>query len=435
MKLGKRELDCAMLMNELGKSVRQAARDLGVAESTLRERLKRTRSGAVDGRSLRASSCDAHAESIGAWLERQRECEEDGSRPEGVEHLLGRLRGEGYRGSYASVRRYVRKRSAAPKVRPVRRVETRPGAQAQVDWVSRELLVEELGGLVKLHAFVMTLSHSRMWAVEWSERQDLLSWLECHNLAFTWLGGVAYGVRIDNLKTGVSGGSGPWAVLQPGYASYAKQVGFVIDPCRVRRASDKGKVERRGRDLAWLGVTGGERFATLAALREETRRRVEGRSRELVCPVTGTSVYEAWQGERGALGPLPASLPEPFDVEVARGVGRDCLVSFEGRQYSVPFLYAGREVRVRGCRGRVEVYHDGRLLSVFPRGTACRLLVDQDHYEGEGDGRVAAPTPLGKMGREIVLPRSWEGGAVPAAAAEPAARGIGVYERLVNAMS
>jgi hypothetical protein len=46
-----------------------------------------------------------------------------------------------------------------------------------------------------------------------------------------WLGGVPATVRIDNLKTGVAQGAGTWAVLHAGYASYAQQLGFIIDPC------------------------------------------------------------------------------------------------------------------------------------------------------------------------------------------------------------
>jgi hypothetical protein len=49
----------------------------------------------------------------------------------------------------------------------------------------------------------------------------------------------------------------------------------------------------------------------------------------LNCPVTGTSVREAWRAERTQLQPLPL-LSEPFDVVVTRKVHRDCLVSFEG---------------------------------------------------------------------------------------------------------
>ena len=90
----------------------------------------------------------------------------------------------GFTGTYKSVLRYVRRRTPRPAIRPIRRVETRPGMQAQVDWVQSKLLsIDDLGGPVRLQAFVITLSFSRKWAVIWSARQDLLAWLECHNAA------------------------------------------------------------------------------------------------------------------------------------------------------------------------------------------------------------------------------------------------------------
>jgi hypothetical protein len=332
-----------------------------------------------------------------------------------------------------AVLRYVRRRTPPPPIRPVRRVETRPGLQAQVDWVqSRPLMIEELSDRpVRLQAFVMTLSHSRMWAVIWSVRQDLLSWLDCHNRALIWLGGVPATVRIDNLKTGVTEGAGAWAVLHPGYASYAKQVGFIIDPCRVRMPQDKGKVERRGHDVKHLIVGDGERFATMAGLQSATERRVLDQSNRLLCPVTGSTVYTAWQAERALLNPPPMTLPQPFDVQVHRRVGRDCLVAFEGRQYSVPYGCAGGIVEVRGCAGTVEIYRRCKLLARFPRRTQCRLLVDQAHYDGPSDTRVIAPVPLGRVARAIVEPRSWE---LSGTAPMPT-RSIGAYARLVEALS
>jgi hypothetical protein len=63
--------------------------------------------------------------------------------------------------------------------------------------------------------------------------------------------------------------------------------------------------------------------------------------------MTGTSVAEALAAEQATLLPLPA-LGEAFDCIVARRVSRDCLVSFEGRQYSVPFAWVGREVEILG---------------------------------------------------------------------------------------
>jgi hypothetical protein len=117
-------------------------------------------------------------------------------------------------------------------------------------------------------------------------------------------------------------------------------------------------------------------------------------------------------------------------VEVIRQVGDDCLIHFEGRQYSVPFLYQGRSVHVRGGAAAVSVWYDGKRLAEYARGTACRLLIDQAHYEGPGDERVMTPVPLGAWGRRIVLPRSWEHDA----ASQVAGRGIDHYAQLVRAM-
>ncbi|MEX0652695.1 MAG: IS21 family transposase [Phycisphaeraceae bacterium] len=428
-KLNPDEVRCAMLLQGKGQKVRTIARQLGVAESTLRCRLKQVRAEATDGRSRQPSVCDSFAATIQQWMERQVLRDVDG-RWEPVKELYHLLMHEGFTGSYRAVLRYVSKRRPVTRQRPKRRVETAPGAQVQIDWVTRPVCVEAFGGVVMMHAFIMTLSHSRMWAVIWSRNLDLLSWLHCHNQAFVRLGGVTLTARIDNLKTGVASGSGVWAKLQIGYASYASQLGFAVDPCRVRQASDKGKVERRGRDLACLPIRPDERFADLAHLQQVTDQRVHERAKRLPCPVTGTSMHASWQAERGLLLPLPMTLPEPFDVEVTRPVHDDCLVHFEGRHYSVPFVYVGRTVHVRGGAGVVSVWYDGKLLVEHARHTDCRLLVDQAHYDGPGDERVMPPVPLGVVGRRIVLQRSWEHGA----ASQVAGRGIDHYAQLVRAM-
>jgi len=253
-KLVRDEVRCAMVLQDKGQSVRGIARQLGVAESTLRERLVREKSGARDRRQDQPSSCDGYAGVIAAWLLRQQELAAAELPSEQIKVLLGNLRVEhGFAGSYSSLWRYVHKRMEPGKLRAIRRVETAPGAQGQVDWVTRPVCIESLGGEVDLHAFVLALAHSRMFAVIWSTRQDLLSWLACHNQALIFVGGVPVTLRIDNLKTGVSSGGGPWAVLHPGYASYARQMGFTINPARIRQPSDKGKVERRA--ATWRGWT------------------------------------------------------------------------------------------------------------------------------------------------------------------------------------
>mgnify|MGYP001442256296 FL=1 len=242
--LSEADLVCAEVLVGKGRSVRGVARELGVDESTLRYRLKRRALGAVDGRSRQAEACEPFAPVIEEWIARQ-PWNVEGKRPEAVKVLYESLVAEhGYSGSYKAVLRFVRRRAPKPAVRPSRRVETQPGSQGQVDWAHREVHVQELGGRVRLPVFLMLLSHSRMPWLAFCTDTPQLSWLEAPNRALSFFGGVPYNLRIDNLKTGVKSGAGPWAVLNDSYRSYAEQVGFQVDPTRPRKGSDKGKVER-----------------------------------------------------------------------------------------------------------------------------------------------------------------------------------------------
>ena len=110
---------------------------------------------------------------------------------------------------------------------------------------------------------------------------------------------------------------------------------------------------------------------------------------------------EAWAEERRLLTPLPETATEPFDIAVSRPVGRDGLVAFEGRQYSVPFRLVGETVEVRGIAGAVQVLKDCAIVACHPRGTERRLVIDQCHYDGPSSERVIAPPPPGRMGARI----------------------------------
>lgn len=251
----------------------------------------------------------------------------------------------------------------------------------------------------------------------------MLAWIGCHNQALERLGGVPWTLRIDNLKTGVASGAGPWAVLHPGYASWAEQVGTTIDPARVRTPTDKGKVERRARDVESY-VELDREYLDLAHLQAATEQGLEQRAGQLGHPLLGTDLLAAWRFERERLLPLPLALPRPFDCQVSRRADGDGLVAFEGRRYHVPLAVLDREVLVRGCAGEVELVVEGRVVATYPRHTACRRLIRQSFYDGPGSETVAPAVPLGRIGRSIALPESWT--------YEAAARGIDAYASAVG---
>ncbi len=406
------------VLHARGVAKRAIGRQLGVDEKAVRYRLLHPRRpGKPDGRA-KPHRAEALAAQITAWLQPQLEAK----RAVNLAALHAWLAEEhAYTGSRRSLERYVRARYPRPRLWARRRIETPPGAQGQADWAEYPC-VRVAGVELDLHAFHLLLSHSRRGAVVWSERQDLLAWLSVHNGAFERLGGIPASVRIDNPKTAVISGAGPWGELHPAYRAYARAVGFHIDAARPRAPRDKGKVERDvGLGRMRLDPYARD-WASLEELQAHTDAVLEGEARRRICPATGETIEASFTAERRCLRAI-ASLPEPFDLVRRARVAIDATVRFEGRTYSVPFVHVEREVELRGCARTVQAYCDGALVAEHPRHSRERIVLQASHYDGPGDDRVVAPVPLGRMGRRLM----------EIAALLPARRPIDLYAALAEA--
>lgn len=379
-----------------GKPKRAIARELDMTEGNVRYHLRRIEAGAIDGRSRQRHKAADWAEPIGFWLSERRERQE----PINLADLYDWLVAEhDFHGSLRSLQRYVAAHYPPPRKRARRRVETPPGAQAQVDWgIYPNMIVG--GEQVTLQAFHLTLSHSRYPAIIWSTSQNQLSWLWCHNRAFERVGGIPAVVRVDNTKTAVGHGAGPWGEINTTYRRYATTVRFHVDPCLPNAPDHKGKVERLVRTGRGQSTVTQRPWDCLEELQTFTDERLAEGAQRRRCPATGLSVHESWEAERCHLAPLPL-LPEPFDKAVTRTVSADCLVSFEGHQYSVPFAWVGQSVEIRGCCHVVQILAQARIVAEHARHTRERLVIDPDHFEGPSTDRIIAPTPLGAMGRKL----------------------------------
>ena len=398
-KLKVEEIVTLKVLKQRGQSNVQIAQALGVSEGTVRYHVRTA--DQPDRRQHKARKADALTEAVAHWISlHQPDSGDEGpQRPGNIHALHDWLCCEhGYAGSYKSVLRFVRAHYPKPRLRPFRRVETPPGAQAQVDWGEFSNL--DVGaGPQKLYAFVMVLSHSRKAVLVWSQRMDQSSWHQAHNEALRRLGGVPAVLRIDNLKTGIAKGAGPWGEVNDAYRAYARCVGFHVDACLPRCPEHKGKVENKVRFVRRRLQLSGS-FDSLVTLQQQTDEQLAASDGQRVCPVTGQPVQQSFEAEQRLLRPLPI-LPEPFDLAVTRTVQSDCTVNFEGRTYSVPFVLCGLSVEVRGCCGQVQVWHEGSRRAEHPRQTQQRLLIEASHYEGDGDERVLPPVPLGRMGRRL----------------------------------
>lgn len=404
-KLGKDQRVTIKVLHQCGTKPAEIARTLKVDESTIRYHIQRNALQRPDGRA-KVSRIDSLGlgNAVRDWWAKQKEILPPHRSPNVLRLHEWLADVKDYDASVKSVRVWVRKHLERRKIRPYRRVETPPGAQAQVDWSEyRDVELGDGQGPRTLMVFHMKLSHSRMQIDIPCLGSDQLWWHAAHLEAFRRLGGVPAIVRIDNLKTGISEGSGVWGTVNPHYQAFAKALGFHVDPCPVRHPEAKGKVERGVRTFQFRDVG---RYASLGldALRGWMQQSAETHAQRHRCPATGTLIHDAWVVESNLLRPLPDPCPEPFDIAVTRIVARDCTAAFEGRRYGVPFAYVDFPVEVRGCAGRVQIVDPmiGKVLKVWPRHTKELLLIDQDCYAGESTDRVLAPIPLGALGKRLM---------------------------------
>lgn len=398
-KLRKDDVVTIDVLNAKGQPNPKIAQMLGVTEGTVRYHLRRAK--VIDGRKkpFLVEQCDL-IEVCKSWWDHQIQVLPEHRSPNAQTLWQMLVDHHEYTGSVKSVRKYVRAHFPRPRLRPFRRIETPPGAMTQSDWL--EVQVDIGAGLEKLYGFVMVLSHSRKTALVWSRSMDQLNWHRVHNEAFVRLGGIAAVNRIDNLKTGVCHGAGPWGQINANYQAYAQLMGFHIDPHEPYAAHQKGKVERR---VGWIKRLGflDLCFEDMAHLQTYTDQKLLGQEQSRLCPATGKTIAATWQQEKALLRPLPRLIPEPFDVIRDCPVHKDCTIRFDGRTYAVPFRYVGQRLEVRGCAQVVQIVdrHEGKIVQQYPRQTESRILIDQGCYEGDSTQTVVRPKPLGKLSQTL----------------------------------
>ena len=390
------------IMGDLGYPNTETAEKLGVTEGTIR--YHRSRKDKADGRSkVSLIEQTGLSENVSHWMN-DNVLQDDINRSAPLKQLYETIVYDyGYTGSYKSVKKYVRKHFQAPKQRPFRRIETPPGGQTQTDWAEVRVKFEDTREAETRYAFVMKLSHSRKTAVVWCRSMDQLNWHRAHNEAFQRLGGIAAVNRIDNLKTGMASGAGPWGSVNESYRVYSRQMRFHVDATLPRQPRHKGKVERMIVDLRNLGFSR-MNFRDMKHLQAWTDEQIKRQSNRLICPVTGRTVHETWLDEVEFLAPLPATMPEPFDLVRTCKVHRDCVINFAGKTLCVPFQYAFRNVEARRCADKIQIL-DLETCAVIQEHSSDPSIpfeFDNNCYEGETTDDVIRPMPLGKIARRLL---------------------------------
>jgi transposase len=156
--------------------------------------------------------------------------------------LLRELRQQNYGGGYTILKDWLQPQRSAARTVAVRRFETPPGKQAQVDWGHLGTLDWE--GERRLWGFTFTLGYSRRMMAEAALDQKLGTLLRMHEEAFRQMGGVPEEILYDRMKTVWLGTDERGEIVwHPVFLDFARYWGFTPRLCRPYRAQTKGKVE------------------------------------------------------------------------------------------------------------------------------------------------------------------------------------------------
>lgn len=387
---------------QMGRSITQIKRSVGLARKTIRKYIELARehglsrdeqpheyqyylglAGSVQ-RDLRVpiESSPAFKKSIAYQGLIERLLLRKYMTPKQVYRIL--TREHAYPLSYSSFKRYMRIKYPRPNKNCLR-LEVMAGEEGQVDYGSASKMYDpETGRIRRAHAFVMTLSHSRHKYVEFVFDQSQSGWVECHTNAFEEFDGVPERVVIDNLKTGVLKPNTYDPVFNKAYAECGKHYGFVIDPAKCRRAEHKGKVERK------IPVIRQQFLSTYDSppdIREANKKVMEWCRDDYGMQVHGTTKRKPYEvfllEEQPRLKPLPQ---EKFDMPLWKEatIHPDHHIVFEKSYYSLPTMYVGKKVWVRGGLHTVRAFYDGELVKSHIRAyRPGTWMTDENDYPPE----------------------------------------------------
>jgi hypothetical protein len=201
----------------------------------------------------------------------------------------------------------------------------------------------------KIHFFCLDLPHSDAGFVKAYPAERIEAFLDGHNAAFAFLGGVPRSILYDNTRLAVARILGDGTRQRTrAFAELQSHYLFLDRFGRPGKGNDKGKVEGLvgyARRNFLVPIPDVPSFAELnARLEQRCLERLDHRLRG-----HAESIGERLERDLAALLPRPALPYDACDRRPGR-VSSLALVRYERNDYSVPTAYAHRPVLVQGFR-------------------------------------------------------------------------------------
>jgi transposase len=268
------------------------------------------------------------------------------------------------------------------------------GVEGQVDWYEAWALIG--GERIKLQVFEMRSMASGGAFHRAFTHATQQAFLEAHEMAFRYFGGVFKQLRYDNLKSAVKRILRGHQREETGrFIAFRSHWRFQSEFCNPARGNEKGGIESEGgyfRRNHWVPLPEVHDLAELNAYLYLCCHKDQQRILNSRADAVGTAMLQE----------LPHLLPlstEPFDLTEKSFPTVDGLrcVRVRTNRYSIP-LPAGTVIEARLLADYVELWHQGKRVARHERCySRQQQILDLEHYLDvlrKKPGALAGSTPL-----------------------------------------
>ena len=278
-----------------------------------------------------------------------------------AEVIKQRIDSMGYAGGITIIRDYLQKIRSTNKQAFIR-FESAPGKQMQIDW-------GHFGSLAygdtrrKLYALAVVEGYSRMLYVEFTHSQNQSALHQCMFNAFTFFGGTAHEIVVDNMLTAVIERQGRLIRFNDAFLTFLIPLKMVPIACNPGAPHEKGKVESAIKYLRrnfWPVRT----FTDLCDVNRQVRKWLD-----TVANVRVHQTILKRPVDRFAdvcLRPLPELIADCRETETLK-VYKDFAVRFDANTYTTPPWAIGKWVTLKTDQQTVIIFYQHKKIATHDR--------------------------------------------------------------------
>jgi transposase len=385
-------------LKHLGWSDRQIARHLRIDRVTVKKYLQNP-DRQFKKPARRSSKLDPYLHLIDQWLDKDPEVK--------ATVVLQHLRSKGFTGQITIVRDLLRKIRGPQKKRTVYiRFESDPGQQMQIDW-------GHFGSLAyghtnrKLYALAVLEAYSRMLYVEFTHSQKQQTLHQGLLNAFSFFGGTAQEIVVDNMLTAVIERQGSIVRFNDAFLDFLRHFNMTPVACNPGAPHEKGKIEaaiKYVRRNFWPLRS----FENLQDVQAQVRQWLDSVANVRVHQTTGQRPIERFNDVK--LNPLPDLVPDCREVNLLK-VHKDFAIRFDGNTYTTPPWTVGKKLTVKAGMASVTIYNGSKKIVTHNRCWQRHCRIENKAHKEQvkkikkqlwKDRQIAAIASLGADARQYL---------------------------------